>query len=173
MLRKLLAFELKLHTRQIGFWVAIVVMFAFGLLFSSHESFSIGVAGGERVKVNGAIPIAITISLFSLGAIFFAAVFVVTGMMRDDTHKSLEIVHATPIKTSNMIISRMIGVWLATILSLSGLVIGTLVGPFMPWGDDATFQSFNLVHYLHPFIFFVITNALLVSAVYTLSLIHI
>ena len=40
-------------------------MIAVGVLFSSHEDFAIGVAGGERVKVNGAIPIAITISAFS------------------------------------------------------------------------------------------------------------
>ena len=167
MLRKLLAFELKLHTRQIGFWLALIVMIALGLLFSSHEDFAIGVAGGERVKVNGAIPIALTISAFSLFSIFFAAVFVVTGVMRDDTHKSVEMVHATPVKTRDMLIARMSGVWIATVVSLSGLVIGTIAGPFMPWGDAETFKSFNLVHYLQPFFLFIIINALLVSAIYT------
>ena len=167
MLRKLLAFELKLHTRQIGFWLALIIMIAIGLLFSSHEDFTIGVAGGERVKVNGAIPIALTISLFSLLSIFFAAVFVVTGVMRDDTHKSVEMVHATPVKTKDMLISRMLGVWIVTVITLSGLVIGTIAGPFMPWGDAETFKSFNLMHYLQPFFLFIIINALLVSAIYT------
>ena len=167
MLRKLLGFELSLHTRQIGFWLALIVMIAVGLLFSSHEDFAIGVAGGERVKVNGAIPIALTISAFSLFSIFFAAVFVVTGVMRDDTHKSVEIVHATPVKTRDMFITRMLGVWIVTMLSLSGLVIGTMAGPFMPWADSETFKSFNLIHYLQPFLLFIIINALLVSAIYT------
>ncbi len=167
MLRKLLAFELQLHTRQIGFWIALLVMIATGVLFSSHEDFAIGVAGGERVKVNGAIPIALTISAFSLFSIFFAAVFVVTGVMRDDTHKSVEIVHSTPVKTKDLLISRMLGVWLATILSLSGLVIGTVAGPFMPWGDPETFQRFTLTHYLQPFFLFIIINALIVSGIYT------
>ena len=167
MLRKLLGFELSLHTRQIGFWLALIVMIAVGLLFSSHEDFAIGVAGGERVKVNGAIPIALTISAFSLFSIFFAAVFVVTGVMRDDTHKSVEIVHATPVKTRDMLVSRMLGVWIVTVLCLSGLVIGTMVGPFMPWADSETFKSFDLIHYLQPFFLFIIINALLVSAIYT------
>jgi len=167
MLRKLLGFELSLHTRQIGFWIALIVMIAIGLLFSSHEDFAIGVAGGERVKVNGAIPIAITVSAFSLFSIFFAAVFVVTGVMRDDTHKSVEMVHATPVKTRDMLIARMLGVWIVTVISLSGLVIGTMAGPFMPWGDAETFKSFNLAHYLQPFFLFIIINALLVSAIYT------
>ena len=167
MLRKLLAFELKLHTRQIGFWLALIVMIAIGLLFSSHEDFAIGVAGGERVKVNGAIPIALTISAFSLFSIFFAAVFVVTGVMRDDTHRSVEIVHATPVKTRDMFIARMLGVWIVTVLSLSGLVIGTIAGPFMPWGDAETFKSFNLLHYIQPFFLFIVINALIVSGIYT------
>jgi len=167
MLRKLLGFELKLHTRQFGFWLALIAMIAIGLLFSSHEAFAIGVAGGERVKVNGAIPIALTISAFSLFSIFFAAVFVVTGVMRDDTYKSVEIMHATPVKTRDMVLARMLGVWIVTVLSLSGLVIGTMAGPFMPWGDAETFQSFNLIHYLQPFFLFIIINALIVSGIYT------
>ena len=167
MLRKLLRFELSLHTRQIGFWLALIVMFAVGLLFSSHEDFAIGVAGGERVKVNGAIPIALSISVFSLLSIFFAAVFVVTGVMRDDTHKSVEIMHATPVKTQDMLIARMLGVWIVTVLSLTGLVIGTMAGPFMPWADSETFKSFDLIHYLQPFFLFIIINALFVSAIYT------
>lgn len=167
MLPKLLEFEFKLHTRQIGFWIAFVVMLAVGVLFSSHEDFAIGVAGGERVKVNGAIPIAITMSAFSLFSIFFAAVFVVTGVMRDDTHKTVEVVHATPVKTNDMVLSRMLGVWAATVLSLSGLAIGTAIGPFMPWGDAETFKAFNIVHYIQPFFLFIVINALLVSGIYT------
>ena len=167
MLPKLFAFEFKIHTRQIGFWLALIAMLAVGILFSSHEDFTIGVAGGERVKVNGAIPIAITVSVFSLLSIFFAAVFIVTGVMRDDTHNSVEVIHATPVKTSHMLLSRMLGVWAVTVLSLSGLVLGTAIGPFMPWGDDETFKNFNALHYIQPFFLFVIVNALLVSGIYT------
>lgn len=167
MLPKLLAFEFKLHTRQVGFWVAFAVMLLVGVLFSSHEDFSIGVAGGERVKVNGAIPIALTMSAFSLFSIFFAAVFVVTGVMRDDTHKAVEVIHATPVTTHNMVLSRMLGVWFATVLSLSGLAIGTAMGPFMPWGDAETFKSFEILHYIQPFFLFIVINALLVSGIYT------
>ncbi len=164
MLRNLLGFELNLHIRTIGFWLALIVMIGIGVLFASVESFS---PGGARVKTNGAIPIAAIISSFSLLSIFFAAVFVVTGVMRDDTHKSLEIIHATPVSTPAMILTRMIGVWVATTIALSGLVIGTMAGPFMPWADEATFQSFNIIHYIQPFFLFIVVNALIVSGIYT------
>ncbi|MGJ8561124.1 MAG: hypothetical protein ACSHX3_12885 [Litorimonas sp.] len=164
MLRSLLGFELRLHIRTIGFWLALIVMIAFGILFSSIESIA---PGGARVKTNGAIPIASIISSFSLLSIFFAAVFVVTGVMRDDTHKSLEIIHATPVATPTMILSRMLGVWITTIVALGGLVVGTMAGPFMPWADSATYQPFNFLHYLQPFLLFIVINALIVSGVYT------
>ena len=61
----------------------------------------------------------------------------------------------------------MLGVWLVTTLSLLGLVIGAMAGPFMPWGDSETFKSFNAFHYLQPFVLFIIINALFVSAIYT------
>jgi ABC-2 type transport system permease protein len=164
MLRSLLAFEIKLHTRQIGFWVALIIMFAVGVAFSSFEMFS---SGGERVKTNGAIPVALLISAFSLFSIFFAAVFVVTGVMRDDTHKVVELVHSTPVQTRDMLLSRMLGVWITTVISLTGLVVGTMFGPFMPWGDPETFKSFDLLDYVQPFLLFIIINGFLVSAIYT------
>ncbi len=168
MLRNLLGFEFNLHIRSIGFWIAFVVMIGMGVLFSSVEGFSIGAGVGERVKANGAIPIALTLSFFSLFSIFFAALFVVTGVMRDDVHGSVEVMHSTPIKTPTMLISRMLGVWFATILALSGLQIGTMIGPFMPWIDEPTFKSYNLLDYIQPFFLFIVINALFLSAVYTL-----
>lgn len=165
MLLNLLGFELKIQIRQVGFWIAFAALLALGILFSSTESFS---AGSAKVKANGAIPIASLFSVLSLGAIFFSAVYVVTGVMRDTTHKAVEVIHATPVKTPAMVISRMLGVWIATMLTLSALALGAMMGPFMPWAEAEVFKDFNLLHYLQPFVLFCVINAFLVSAVYTL-----
>ena len=168
MLSKLLKFELSVHLRQISFWVAFAVMLGIGIAFASLENFSIGTGAGSKVKGNGAIPIALTVSAFGLFSIFFSAVFVVTGVMRDETYKFMEIIHSTKVKTIDLIVSRMLGVWIATVLSLIGIVIGTMAGQFMPWADSETFQSFNILHFLQPTILFIVINALLVSSIYTL-----
>ena len=167
MFQKLLKFELQLHTRQIGFWITCLVMTIFGILVSSTDFVQISLEGGSRIKNNGAIPLALNIGFLSLLSIFFSAVFVVTGVMRDDTHKSLEIIHATPLKTSTMLISRMTGVWATTVICICAGIAGMLVGQFMPWADKETFQSFNLIHYIQPTLLFVFVNALLVSGIYT------
>lgn len=168
MFTKLLKFELSLHMRQVGFWITCLVMILFGVLTSSTDFISLSLEGGSRIKNNGAIPLALNVGFLSFLSIFFAAVFVVTGVMRDDTHKSLEIIHATPLKTTTMLITRMVGVWATTSLCIIAGVCGIMAGQFMPWTDQETFQAFNLVHYLQPILVFVLVNSLMVSGVYTL-----
>jgi len=168
MFGKLLKFELNLHMRQVGFWVTCLVMILFGVLVSSTDFVQISFEGGSRIKNNGAIPLALNIGFLSFLSIFFGAVFVVTGVMRDDTHKALEIIHATPLKTPTMLISRMVGVWATTSLCLITGVLGLMSGQFMPWADQETFQAFNFMHYLQPAVIFILVNSLIVSGIYTL-----
>lgn len=167
MLGNLLKFELQLQSRQVGFWITILVMALFGFLLASTDFISISLEGGSKVKNNGAIPLALNISVLSLFSIFFAAVFVVTGVMRDDTFKSMEIVHSTPVQTRDMILSRLIGVWIATTLCISAAVLGMLFGEFAPWADKETFGPMNPLYYLQPIFVYVIINALFVSGIFT------
>ena len=168
MLRDLIKFEAQLQFRQIGFWVTIGILFLAGLLSGSTDFLTIGMEGGERIKVNGSIVIANFVGTISVLVIFFAAIFVVTGLMRDDLHKSLEIIHSTPVKMSQMVTSRMLIVWLTTILCASAAVVGYMFGQFMPWADAEKYQAFNLMFYIQPLVLFIIINALLVTGFYTL-----
>ena len=166
MLAQLLSFELKLQTRQVGFWVTCIILFLFGLLLTGSDMVSMGSEGGERIKTNGALMIANSVSGLSLLALFFGAVFTVTGVMRDENHKSLEIVHATPIKTFDMAFSRMSGVFVATFLCLLAGVVGMIVGQFLPSADAEAFGPIKPLYYALPIVIFLGINALLVSSIY-------
>ena len=166
MLRKLLKFELSYHIKSVGFWLSVVVMMGLGLL-ASTDWLSISASGGAKVKLNGALPIALNISALSIACIFFGAIFVVNGVLRDDTFKSVEVIHATPVKTSDMVLSRMISAWLAVTLCLSAVVITMIMGPYMPWADTEAFGPINVLYYLHPVVFFIMINALFITAIFT------
>ena len=166
MFGKLLAFEIKLHTSQIGFWVVVSIMFILGALFMSLDFFSMS-ATGERIKANGALTVAVMVSAFSMFSIFFGAVFVVGGVMRDQVHNFLEITHSAPIKTSTMMITRMIGVYIAVFLCLFAFVLGLALGQYMPWLATESLGPKNLLYFLQPTLVFMVINALLVSGIYT------
>lgn len=166
MLSKLLSFELKLQTRQVGFWVTCLILFLFGILLTGTDVVSLGSDGGERVKTNGSITIANSLVALSLLTLFFAAVFTVTGVMRDEEHKSLEIIHATPIKTFDMAFSRMTGVFIATFLCVLAGVIGMFAGQFLPSADKEAFGAFKPLFYVQPIVLYLGINAFLVSSIY-------
>ena len=113
MFKNLLKFEMQLQTRQVGFWLSAGIMFILGVMMMSFD-FASANAVGEKIKANGALPIAQIIANMSVIIIFFGAVFTVTGAMRDDVHKSLEIIHSTPVKTPPMIWARLTGCLLYT-----------------------------------------------------------
>ena len=60
MLRKLLKFELTYHIKSVGFWLTVTIMLGLGLL-SSTDWLSISASGGAKVKLNGALPIALNL----------------------------------------------------------------------------------------------------------------
>ena len=166
MLRNLFKFELAFHLKSVGFWLTVVVMIGFGLLLSTDFA-SLSNEGGSRVKNNGAVPIALSMSFMSLAGILFGAVFVVGGIMRDDTFKSVEIIHATPVSTFNMVISRMMAAWIVVTLCISAVVIGLIAGQFMPWADAESYGPNNPLYFLQPLVVFTLINSLLLTAIYT------
>lgn len=168
MFGKLLKFEMQLQTRQVGFWITAAIMFILGVLVMSFD-FAQAASVGEKVKANGALAIATTIANMSPFVIFFAAVFTVTGAMRDDVHKSLEIIHSTPVRTPAMIWARLSGVLLTVFICLCALVVGMFIGQFMPWTDKEVIGAINVFYFLHPLVVFGLISCLLVSAFYLLT----
>ena len=169
MFGRLFKFERQLQFGQISFWVVFVIMLALGFLtMVASEWASVSIEGGERTKINGANTLALNISVWSLAAIFFSSVFVVTGMMRDIVHKSVEIVHSTPIKNSQLIIPRMLGAWLATFLCVLAVVIGMFIGQFMPWIDKEILGPIRIGDYLFPTFVYLLINSLFFTAFFTL-----
>ena len=120
--------------------------FLVGIMVMSFD-FASATAVGEKIKANGALPVAQTIANMSLFVIFFAAVFTVTGAMRDDVHKSLEIIHSTPVRTPPMIWARLTGVLATVFACLSALVVGMFIGQFMPWTDKETIGAINILYF--------------------------
>ena len=167
MLGRLTKFEISYQTRQVGFWISFAAMFLLGVLFMSTDSFSAGEVG-ERIKANGALSVTNIIGGLSLGIIFFGTVFTVTGAMRDDIHKSLEIIHSTQVETPSMIWSRLFGIVLTVFLCIVGVVLGAFVGQFMPGMDKETLGPINLIYFLYPLVLYGLLNSFIITTFYIL-----
>jgi len=167
-LNRLLKFELSYQAKQIGFWVVMAIMTLYGLFVALlPDVFGNGLEG-SRLKANGAQMIAGGLSAAYLPVIFFGGVFTVTGILRDKTSNMLEIVHATPVSTRDMTLSRMIGIFTVICLSLFVFLMAQFLGQFSPTLDEQTIGPVNVLYYLQPFILLTVVNALFVTAFFTL-----
>ncbi|MBL4597005.1 MAG: hypothetical protein JKX99_10565 [Robiginitomaculum sp.] len=168
MLKQLIGFEISYHARQVGFWVTVAVMLALGVLVMSTDAIQISATSGERVKANGAITIAIQASALSLLSIFFGALFVVSGVMRDQAHKAVEVIHSTAVTTRDLMLSRLIGVYIACFFCIFATVIGLFIGQFMPWMDQESLGPINPLYFLQPSLVYIAVNTLFVSGFFTI-----
>lgn len=168
MFLKLLPFELSLQIRQIGFMITCAIIFILGFLFTAVLLGLEDGAGGDRIKINGSLLVTTQIAAIGIASIFFGAIYVVSGVMRDTASKSIEVIHATPVSTPDMMLSRFFGVFLATFLSICAGALGMMAGEFMPWIDPEILGSFNILYYLQPIAVFIVINSLVVSAFFTI-----
>ncbi len=168
MFNRLLKFEMSFQARQIGFWVVILVMLAYGIFVAvAPDLFGSGLSG-SKIKANGAQMVAGGIANAYLPVIFFGGIFVVTGILRDKTSNMTEIIHATPISTFDMTAARMTGVFLVIFLSFFVFLLAQFLGTFSPSLDKLTLGPIRPLYYLHPLLLFTLVNALFVTAFFTL-----
>ena len=168
MLGKLLKFEFNYQSKQIGFWVVITVMFILGILTPWLTDILGSGAAGEKMKANGAQMIAGAVASWDVAAIFFGAIFTVSGILRDKTYNMLEIVHGTPVSTFDMTMARMIGIYLTILACIFANTSGQFIGQFNPQIDKELLGPINLFYYLQPMLLFTVFNALIITAFFTL-----
>lgn len=168
MFKRLLKFEMGFQARQVGFWVVLLVMLAYGVFVAVVPDLFGSGLGGSKIKANGAQMIAGGIANAYLPVIFFGGIFVVTGILRDKTSNMTEIIHSTPITTFDMTASRMTGVFLIIFLSFFVFLLAQFIGTFSPTLDALTLGPIRPLYYLQPLLLFTVVNALFVTAFFTL-----
>jgi hypothetical protein len=168
MFKQLLKFETSYQAKQIGFWVVMVVMVIYGVGITLAPDIMGSGLSGSRLKANGAQMIAGGISAAYLPIIFFGGIFTVTGILRDKTSNMLEIIHATPVTTRDMTLSRMAGIFMVIVLSTFVFLLAQFLGQFSPSLDSETLGPIRPLYYLQPFLIFTLVNALFVTAFFTL-----
>ena len=168
MFNRLLKFELGFQGRQIGFWVVLLVMLAYGVFVAVIPDIFGSGLGGTKIKANGAQMIAGGIANAYLPVIFFGGIFVVTGILRDKTSNMTEIIHATPVSTFDMTASRMTGVFAIIFLSFFVFLLAQFLGQFSPTIDKLTLGPIKPHYYLQPLLLFTVVNTLFVTAFFTL-----
>ncbi|MEO8379959.1 MAG: M1 family aminopeptidase [Acidobacteriota bacterium] len=159
MLKDLLRFELRFHTRQPSF--AAACLFFFGVGFALTGT---GFGAGE-LNVNAPSVIAQSLGFASLFSIFALAIFGSHALLRDADSRMHEIVFTTPVGRFHYLFSRFAGAYFTSLLVLALTVLGMVAALLMPWQDPARVAAFDPLAYLYAFAVVIVPNLLFANAV--------
>lgn len=163
-LLEVLQFEIRYQLRS-PFFLGALLMFAL-IHFLTITSTGIHLDISNQVPINSAYAILQTeLVLFIFGMLPILA-FVTTAITRDFEHATASLVFVTPISPKNFVLGRFLGALsLALLIGLAEL-LGTMIGIFMPWLDQARIAPFTLLPWAYIFLVVILPSTLVLCAIF-------
>lgn len=158
MLREIVAFEWRYHSRQVAFAAASLLFLALGFMLGVSKF------GPDNVAVNSPFLVMEAFGLLSLVALVPAAIFASSAVLRDDEYRMTEIVHSTPIGRVPYLAGRFSGAFLATLTTFSFSAIGMFAASLMPWLEPQRVGPVDARPWLAAFAVITVPTVLFVAA---------
>ena len=158
MLREIVGFEWRYHSRQVVFIAASLLFFLLGFALSVTQF------GPDNVAVNSPWLVMEGFGLLSLVALIAAGIFASSAVLRDDDYQMREIVHATPVGKYNYLLGRFGGAFLATLTAVAFSGLGMAVGALMPWLEPERVAAMDARPYLAAFGVITVPNVFFATA---------
>ncbi|MEO7458345.1 MAG: M1 family aminopeptidase [Gemmatimonadaceae bacterium] len=159
MLRDVIRFEWRYHTRQIAFPVGALFFLGIGFLLPA-----IGY-GPTGANINSPFAVMQSVGLLSLIVIFVLTVFCANAVSRDAEHGMREIVYATPVGKFRYLAARFLGALLASVAVFSTTIVGLFVSPLVSKVDPARIGDTAPLAYLWALLVLALPNILFAAAV--------
>jgi hypothetical protein len=143
-------FEINYRLHRVSTYVYFAIWFLMALFSVSAEDF--GPIGTGKVLLNGPFALSVIFcQLTAFGTIIISAVFG-TSILRDFQENTFQLLFTKPISKGAYLGGRWAGSLVVTLLVFSGMVLGAIVGSFMPWADRTRLAPVNLWWAIQPFL---------------------
>jgi ABC-2 type transport system permease protein len=165
MLFNILFFELRYRLNRPATYIYFGILFFIAFLFESTDVVQIGGSQGSIYR-NSPYTINQAILVLSLFAAMICSAIMGVPVYRDFEHRFHEILFTTPISKLSYLLGRFLGSYLITIIVMSGLLIGIMVGASMPYINPEQIGPFNIMHYWQPFATIILPNVFFMGAIF-------
>lgn len=128
------------------------VFYAFLLLFSmvGVDFIFQGVDIGG-IKMNSPLVIAKAMGAITGLCMILASMIMGVPVLRDFEYNIASLIYTNPIKKRDYLLGRFLGSFAILLFIFSGVLIGMIIGEFMPWHKPEDYHPFRLFSYLKPF----------------------
>lgn len=165
MLLEIFRFEIVYRLRRTDTYLYFMAMFLFALvgvdfLFEGKLS---------PVMENAPYVIAYTMAVLSAILMMITSMIMGVAALRDFDHHMESIMFVNPIKKIDYLMGRFCGSFVILVLINSGLLLGLILGQYMPWRDPANLLPFDFWYFLQPFLFVVLPSLFFGGAIFFVS----
>ncbi|HEX8244318.1 MAG TPA: hypothetical protein VF541_12495, partial [Longimicrobium sp.] len=159
MLREVIRFEWRYHTRQVAFPVGVLFFLGMGYML---PVLGYGPAG---THLNSPFVVMQSVGLVSLLTIFVLTVFCANAVSRDAEHGMKEIVYATSVGKLRYLAARFVGAMAASAAVFCFTLVGLFVAPMVARLDPAGLGAPHPLAYLWALLVMALPNMLFAGAV--------
>jgi ABC-2 type transport system permease protein len=161
---EIMRFEICYQFRS-PFFLGALLMFAL-IHFLAITGLLGDIAFSNQLAMNSACSILqIELLLFIFGMLPILA-FVTTSITRDFEHATASLMYVTPVPPANFALGKFLGALsLSLLVNLAGL-LGSMIGTFMPWLDQARILPFSLLPWAYIFFAVILPGTVVLSAVF-------
>ncbi|WP_336703315.1 hypothetical protein [Chryseobacterium indologenes] len=139
----------------------LVALLLIGMGIFCGNQFNLSV--GEGIYLNSPYTIGFMTGMLSLAVIFFATVYALQLLFKDQDSKFDSILFSFPFSKFSYLKGKFCTYFLQTFLSFSFLMTGFIIGQIMRTGSEMQ-EGFNILHYMYPLFIFGFINSLVVCS---------
>ncbi|MGB3467224.1 MAG: ABC transporter permease, partial [Cyclobacteriaceae bacterium] len=154
----IIKFELKYRLVRPATYIYFAIMLLLSFLFTATDMVQAS-GGGGKVMDNSPVQITIIMMLMMWVGLLICSAVMGVPVIRDFEHKSSALIFTTPIKKWEYLAGRFLGSFIILLIIVSGILPGMMIGLSNSWFWQDTppdLLPFDLWHYLHPFLVFVL-----------------
>ncbi|NER14497.1 hypothetical protein GWK08_13670 [Leptobacterium flavescens] len=160
MFLKLLKFEWAYHSKQLSFLIFSIAFLLFGFMGATLLQFG----GLSSVNINSPYQVSYFVNLLSLTSVFAIMFFCVQAAVRDAQYRLDGIIYSTSISRRNFFLSRFLGVFTVGLFVFSLILLGYIIGTYTPLADPERLAPFNVMHYARIWLFQIVPNIFILTA---------
>lgn len=155
----LFLFEARRSSKHWLTYLVALLLIGLGIFCGSQFNLSVG----EGIYLNSPYTTGFMTGTLSLAVIFFATVYALQLLFKDQDSKFDSILFSFPFSKLTYLRGKFCIYFLQTFLSFSFLMTGFIIGQMMRIGSEMQ-EGFNILHYLYPLLTFGFINSLLVCS---------
>jgi len=166
MLFEIFTFEIQTRLRQPSTYVFFIFLFLFSLVGVPFvfEGVEIGM-----VKKNAPIIIAKTMGVICGFSMLIISMIMGVPILRDFQHGITPLIYSNPVSKKDYLIGRFLGSLLFLIGIYTAVMMGMILGEYMPWIKAEEYLPFSALPYIHSFIWVALPTILFAALLFFIT----